>query len=243
MARVPGVRYSHLVDLQLRSGRSAYGTSLEDTIDSTNLWEWLPQVLAGQIAFPPPKKSALPVRLIGGSTVLSSRILIVRQGINSFLARVGGFLRKNDGSTVRPWHATRIAVVPIAIIGLVTKTEERRLLAGLSSRNGWHLLFAETYEEARAWSAKLKVPVILCDRDFPSRGWREVIGGLASSPHSPCIILLSSVFDNYLWNEVVRTGGYDVLPKPLREDAVVRAVRLALTYWNSAIRTAKLPGK
>jgi two-component system response regulator HydG len=132
---------------------------------------------------------------------------------------------------------------PIAVIGLVTGDEDRQLLAGICSRNGWHLFFAETCEEARAGLDKLKAPVVLCDRDVPGKGWRETMEKLASSPYRACIILVSGVVDTYLWNEVVRMGGYDVLSKPLREDEVVRAVRLAWSYWNSSARTAELPGK
>jgi FixJ family two-component response regulator len=51
------------------------------------------------------------------------------------------------------------------------------------------------------------------------------------------------VVDTYLWNEVVRTGGFDVLSKPLREDDVVRAVRLAFSYWNSGTKTAAFPNE
>jgi hypothetical protein len=50
------------------------------------------------------------------------------------------------------------------------------------------------------------------------------------------------VVDTYLWNEVVSKGGFDVLSKPLREDDVVRAVRLAWSYWNSATRIGGNPG-
>jgi hypothetical protein len=71
----------------------------------------------------------------------------------------------------------------------------------------------------------------------------ETVEDLASSPHRACVILVSGVLDAYLWDEVVRTGGYDVLYKPLREDDVVRSVRLAWSYWNSAIKTAALSGK
>ena len=94
-----------------------------------------------------------------------------------------------------------------------------------------------TSEEARTVLDKVKVPVILCDRDLPGNGWRATVEDLASSPQRTCIILVSGVVDNYLWNEVVRTGGFDVLSKPLREEEVVRAVRLAWSYWNSATKT------
>jgi FixJ family two-component response regulator len=127
---------------------------------------------------------------------------------------------------------------PIAVIGLVLGYEDRRLLASICSRNRWNLLFADTCEEARIALHRLKSPVVLCDRDLPGRGWRGTVEDLASSPHRACVILVSAVVDTYLWNEVVRTGGFDVLSKPLREDDVVRAVRLAWSYWNNATRTA-----
>jgi DNA-binding NtrC family response regulator len=125
----------------------------------------------------------------------------------------------------------------------VTSDKDRRLLTEICSRNRWHLLFTETCEEARIALHQLKAPVILCDRDLPGRGWRETVEDLASSPHPACIILVSKVVDTYLWNEMVRTGGYDVLSKPLREDDVVRAVRWACSYWNSATRSAAFPGQ
>jgi FixJ family two-component response regulator len=99
----------------------------------------------------------------------------------------------------------------------------------------------ETCEEARTALDKVKARVILCDRDLPGNGWRATVEDLASSPHRACVILVSAVVDTYLWNEVVRTGGFDVLSKPLREDEVVRAVRLAWSYWNSATKTAAAP--
>lgn len=37
------------------------------------------------------------------------------------------------------------------------------------------------------------------------------------------VILISRVADEYLWNELFRIGGFDVLRKPLRADEVERA--------------------
>ncbi len=171
--------------------------------------------------------------------------MIMRQGTPSLFARVADFLRRKNGSAT--WASSspagRSSISPIAVIGLVASDEDRLLLAGVCSRNRWHLLFADTCEEARAALDQLKAPVILCDRDLPGKGWREAVEDLASSPHRACIILVSGVVDTYLWDEVVRTGGYDVLSKPLREDDVVRAVRLAWSYWNSSTRSAGLARK
>ena len=49
-------------------------------------------------------------------------------------------------------------------------------------------------------------------------------------------MLVSKVIDDYLWNELVSNGGYEVLRKPLREDQVSRAVRMAWSYWSSAAK-------
>jgi len=51
-------------------------------------------------------------------------------------------------------------------------------------------------------------------------------------------MLISRVADDNLWNEVVCNGGYDVLRKPLRQPDVLRAVKFAWSYWNSARHAA-----
>jgi FixJ family two-component response regulator len=84
--------------------------------------------------------------------------------------------------------------------------------------------------------------VILLDRDWPETEWKAAVERLASSPHHPCVILVSGVSDIYLSQELARRGGYDVLPKPLQADKVERTVRLALSYWNTAAKPAVRAG-
>jgi len=64
------------------------------------------------------------------------------------------------------------------------------------------------------------------------------VRSLAALPHRPVVILLSKVADEYLWNEVFRIGGFDILARPLRIEEVRRAVGLALSYWRSEAATA-----
>ena len=161
---------------------------------------------------------------------------IVAMQQSSLFARVAAFFRIRKGSPLspRPSPSDHVLLSPVAVIGLVPSDEDRQLLTGICSRNRWSLIFADTREEARTALDKMRAPVVFCDRDLPGNGWRRTVEDLASSPHGACIILLSRVVDTYLWNEVVRIGGFDVLSKPLREDKVVRMVRLAWSYWNSA---------
>ena len=156
--------------------------------------------------------------------------------MSSRFAWVADFFRRKKGTTTPRWSppAGPSSLAPIAVIALIASEAGRQALSAICSRNRWNLLFADTCEEAQIALHKLKVPVVLCDRDLPGKGWRRTVEELASSPHRACIILVSGVVDAYLWDEVVRTGGFDVLSKPLREDDVVHAVRLAWSYWNSA---------
>ena len=66
--------------------------------------------------------------------------------------------------------------------------------------------------------------------------WRDALQLLASSRPDCSIILTSSVNDEYLWDEVIHKGGYDVLAKPLQEDQTVRAVNLAWSYSKERTR-------
>lgn len=129
----------------------------------------------------------------------------------------------------------------VTIVGLMSGSDDNaRLLSDVGGRSGWQVIFAKTYTEARSALDRAEIPVVFCDRDLLGMGWRKAVERLSAPPHRACVILLSEVTDTNLWNEVVRGGGYEVLAKPLREDAVTRAVRLAWSYWTSPARTGLL---
>lgn len=129
----------------------------------------------------------------------------------------------------------------ITIVGLMSSDDDDgRLLAEIGGRRGWQVVFAETHAEAEAALNGAQVPVVFCDHGLLGLGWRRAVERLSGPPKRACVILLSETADTNLWNEVVSGGGYDVLPKPLREDTVTRAVRLARSYWISPARTGLL---
>jgi DNA-binding NtrC family response regulator len=118
----------------------------------------------------------------------------------------------------------------------VVNEQDRHVLSSLSGHEPLDLHFAESYDEGQALANQLTAPVVLFDRNWPGAEWKLDVAGLAASPHHPCVILMSSVADDYLFQEVIRRGGYDVLPKPLRPDNAARVLKLALSYWS---RSAK----
>ena len=131
-------------------------------------------------------------------------------------------------------NATRASAIPI--VALVLGDQDRELLKNMAGRNQLDVRITDSCGEAEAIANQMEVPIILCDRDLPGRDWRDVVQLLASSPRRPAVILTSRVVDEYLWQEVIRKGGYDVLAKPLRGDDVVRSVKLAWSYWNSTMK-------
>jgi len=145
--------------------------------------------------------------------------------IGSLLARVK---RMFHGVPPSPGSAR------VRIVGLLADARDRELLTAAAGRHQWDVTLAGTYPEARQLLEKIRAPVVLCDRDLLDQDWGSMVRGLAECSHRACILLVSKVADDYLWNEVIRRGGCDILYKPLHEDEVVRAVKLAWSYWNLA---------
>ena len=154
--------------------------------------------------------------------------------LRSILARV----RSGRETSVRapsPGRNTRIRMV-----ALVSNDCDRQLLARMAPENGWVVHFPGSCVEAWHLLKQEKPPILLFDRDFPGTQWREVIQEMSSGPDLVYSVLLSRVADDYLWNEVIRHGGYDVLATPLKETEVLRAVRLGWSYLSSSTRLPSL---
>ncbi len=110
---------------------------------------------------------------------------------------------------------------------------DRAMLSQAAEGAQWSLQVAQNCEEAWHIADRLHAPVILYDRDIQETEWREAVGILSALPHRPMVILISRVADEYLWNELFRIGGFDILRKPLRTAEVSKVLALALSYWRS----------
>ena len=134
------------------------------------------------------------------------------------------------------------AAPAIPVVALVTGDHDRDLLMNIGIRDQLDIHFANTCSEAWVAANRLKSPGVLCERDLPGMEWRDAVRILAAAVPHPCVILTSTVVDDYLWRECVARGGYDVLARPLREEAAARSIKLALVYWKGTSRgSARLP--
>lgn len=124
----------------------------------------------------------------------------------------------------------------LTVICLLDENQDRSLMTDLCQRNKWELFFVAKREEAERVLRELKPQIMLFDRDIAGRDWREFVTGFAATSPGACIMLVSKVIDDNLWNDLVLNGGYEVLRKPLREEDVSRAVKMAWSYWSSAVK-------
>lgn len=126
----------------------------------------------------------------------------------------------------------------LTVVALVANEQDRHVLTNAFDKEAMDVHFAESCEEACSVVNQLTAPVVLLDRDWPGTEWKVALERLGSAPHHACVILLSGVSDAYLWQELTRRGGYEVVSKPLQADKIARVVKLALSYWNSTPRPA-----
>jgi AmiR/NasT family two-component response regulator len=131
----------------------------------------------------------------------------------------------------------------ISIVSLFGAVQDRRVAEEAGGQNHWEMVFANGCDEARVLSDRIKPQIILFDRDAAGADWRQEVSVLATASGGACVLLISTVADDNLWNEVVLNGGYDVLRKPLREADLLRAVKLAWSYWNGIRQIATMTKK
>jgi DNA-binding response OmpR family regulator len=119
------------------------------------------------------------------------------------------------------------------VLAITASEPDRIRLQRILEDAGWRVFCAKDLKELdRAPSTA----IVLYDRDLPGIDWRDAIRRLAA--RHACIILASFVVDDYLWEEVIRCGGYDVLAKPFREEEVTHTVRFAAAALTRSLPSA-----
>lgn len=138
------------------------------------------------------------------------------------------------GSTYKgPTTEPACSCVPVDHLQLlaVTRSEhDAAALHGIAVGEGWSVAVVSSSTEAVDFLSRRPAPVVICDGDLPGEDWRQVISTIASQPRVVCVLLASRVVDEYLWDEVIKHRGYDVVTKPFKAEELRRAVTFA---WSS----------
>ena len=118
----------------------------------------------------------------------------------------------------------------LKILAVAMSIDDRVSLRWAGEEHNWKIRFTQSPREAFALASQSQFEVILCDRSQPEYPWREVMNRLAVCSPQSCILLVSPVSDDDLWQSVLQHGGYDILIRPLREKTTSQAIQAALRF-------------
>ena len=115
------------------------------------------------------------------------------------------------------------------ILGFAVSGGDRDIIADVAQSSSVPAALSSTLNQNLAAGAA----VVILDRDLVEIDWRAAVRTLVTSKLQPCVILVSSVVDDYLFEELVKHGGFDVVVKPIRADELKRVLKLALSFWRN----------
>ena len=125
---------------------------------------------------------------------------------------------------------------PVQVVLASGKQEDGGALETIVEGTQWSLTSVPDFASAAGALRRLAAPILLCDRDLPGVRWQDALRTFAAGSGGPCVILLSSVADQYLWDDVIERGGFDVLTRPFQKQQVLAMFDFALTHWRTTQR-------
>jgi FixJ family two-component response regulator len=118
--------------------------------------------------------------------------------------------------------------IPLLIVS--SRPEDVKGLASLLEETPWDLTDASRLEDPAMALKGATVPILLFDRDTAGACWQVTMQRLVKSRRGACVVLLSNVSDQYLWDEVVQHGGFDLLARPFRREQVLSTLMFAYAH-------------
>ena len=118
----------------------------------------------------------------------------------------------------------------LRILGLSLLLQDMCVLERLGKQHNWDVRFTSSPRQAFTLASQTHFELILCDRFQPGYPWREVMERFSACSPQSCILLVSPVADEYMWQEVLQRGGYDVLRRPLSDSSTLHAVEAVLRF-------------
>jgi FixJ family two-component response regulator len=117
------------------------------------------------------------------------------------------------------------ALMPVLLAS--ERDDDYQTLHALLQDTKWSVARALFWGEVSSFCGCVVDPVVLVDRHFQGSDWRFTVSSLLNLKANCCPILLSDVYDPYLWNELVRHGGFDVLARPFERSELIRTLAFA----------------
>ena len=128
---------------------------------------------------------------------------------------------------------------PISVLLATGCKGDRNSLEAILKGTPWALIETASRTEAMRFLRRTTASIVLCDRDLQDRPWQQTMLALLSVRRDTRFILLSSVEESTLRNEVVYRGGFDLLVRPFRREQVL-SVLIGASSRHGAV-TSRVP--
>jgi DNA-binding NtrC family response regulator len=126
---------------------------------------------------------------------------------------------------MRP-SSRRLKTPPPHLLAITAIASDLAALREVARQEAWRLESCSSIASALVLLAQDPLRVVFLDRDICTAGWRAALAELLG--YRQCrVVLISPVTDDFLWDEVVRLGGFDVITRPLNVTRTISAVNLA----------------
>lgn len=160
------------------------------------------------------------------------------------LKRLFGIGKSVPGTeTARRAQAGLLDGDPIRLVAITDSLDDGLALKNIAQSFDWRLSVVDSSASAIDLLARRPAPLVIFDSDLAGEDWRTAVATLAAPPRAVCVLLASRVVDEYLFTEVVKHHGYDIVVKPFQRDELRRAVTFAWSWrgWTSRHDTLQKP--
>ncbi len=104
----------------------------------------------------------------------------------------------------------------------------------VSTERGWETRLARTVEQGLQVLDEFRASVAIYDWPATEQDWRYDVDRLTARADRPCVLLASRVDDEYFCAELVRHGGFDVIPRSADADRLIRKIQFAGFFRKSS---------
>ena len=117
----------------------------------------------------------------------------------------------------------------ISLLLVTSRAADVAELTEILSESQWGLTCVSRLKDAETEIKAAAAPIVLLDRDITAC-WQDTMKRLITLRRRACVILISNVSDQYLWDEVIQHGGFDCLARPFRKEQALSTLVFALAH-------------
>lgn len=140
---------------------------------------------------------------------------------------------RTQSATDQPahWNFRPEVLQGVAVLAISSDPSEHRAIRGLFNHTNWVLDCAETLKDAWTRIERAPSPVILVSHTLHDGTWSDLLERLPSSPDTPRVIVSTNRMDPQLYEDVLHSGGFDVITVPYKAAQLYPVISDAWRQW------------